>query len=100
MARRATASPPAQSDDSAGVAGKSVVLNGGTTGIGLATATLLATYGARVLLFARDRAEVDQAVEQAQGAGGEVYGAVADVTRQREVIRVFRQADKRLGGVD
>jgi NADP-dependent 3-hydroxy acid dehydrogenase YdfG len=87
-------------DDAAGIAGKAVVINGATTGIGLATAKLLAMYGARVLLFGRERDCVDEAVEQAQAAGGEVYGVVADVTRQREVIRVFTEADKRLGPVD
>jgi NADP-dependent 3-hydroxy acid dehydrogenase YdfG len=95
---RSTATAPAS--DSGGIAGKSVVLNGGTTGIGLATAKLLAMYGARVLLFGRERECVDEAVAQASAAGGEVYGAVADVTRQRDVIRVFKEADKRLGGVD
>lgn len=100
MARRSTKRASAPADDTGGLAGKSVVLNGGTTGIGLATATLLAMYGARILLFGRDRNEVAEAVEQAQSGGGEVFGAVADVTRQREVIRVFKEADKRLGAID
>jgi NADP-dependent 3-hydroxy acid dehydrogenase YdfG len=82
-------------DEPTGVAGKCVVINGGTTGIGLATVNLLASRGARVLLFGRDRDEVDDAVAQATAAGGEAYGVVADVTRQREVIRVFKEADKR-----
>src|SRR5215213_6720966 len=93
MARRNEAE---QSSNPGGVAGKSVVINGGTTGIGLATAKLLAARGARVLLFGRERQCVDAAVEQAQAVGGgEVYGVVADVTREREVIRVFKEADKR-----
>jgi NADP-dependent 3-hydroxy acid dehydrogenase YdfG len=82
-------------DAPSGVAGKCVVINGGTTGIGLATVNLLASRGARVLLFGRDRDEVNDAVAQATAAGGEAYGVVADVTRQREVIRVFKEADKR-----
>jgi NADP-dependent 3-hydroxy acid dehydrogenase YdfG len=98
MAKRAKRSEPAASADEGGLAGKSVIINGGTTGIGLATAKLLATYGARVLLFGRERECVDEAVEQASAAGGEVYGVAADVTRQREVIRVFKEADKRFGG--
>jgi NADP-dependent 3-hydroxy acid dehydrogenase YdfG len=73
------------------------VINGGTTGIGLATVNLLASRGARVLLFGRDRDEVNDAVAQATAAGGEAYGVAADVTRQREVIRVFKEADKRFG---
>ena len=59
--------PTAAQPDAAGIAGKSVVIN------------------------------VDEAVEQASAAGGEVYGVAADVTRQREVIRVFQEADKRFG---
>jgi len=98
MAKQAKRSEPAHSADAGGVAGKSVIINGGTTGIGLATAKLLATYGARVLLFGRERECVDEAVEHAGAAGGEVYGMAADVTRQREVIRVFQEADKRFAG--
>ena len=82
-------------DEPAGVAGKSVVINGGTTGIGLATAILLASRGARVMLFGRDREEVKGAVAEATCAGTEAFGMVADVTRQRDVIRVFKEADKR-----
>jgi NADP-dependent 3-hydroxy acid dehydrogenase YdfG len=98
MAKRRTHSAPATPDDAAGIAGKSVVINGGTTGIGLATAKLLAVYGARVVLFGRDGREVALAVEQCSAAGGEAYGVIADVTRQREVLRVFKEADKRFGG--
>jgi NADP-dependent 3-hydroxy acid dehydrogenase YdfG len=86
--------------DAPGVAGKSVVLNGGTTGIGLATAKLLATYGARVLIFGRERDCVDEAVEQSRVTGGEVFGVTGDVTRQGDVVRLFKEADKRFGGVD
>jgi NADP-dependent 3-hydroxy acid dehydrogenase YdfG len=93
--RKASARPL---DDASGVAGKSVVINGGTTGIGRATARLLASRGARVLLFGRDRDEVNEAVEQAQSVGGEAHGVVADVTREREVIRVFKEADRRFNG--
>ena len=99
MAKRSTNNHPEPSAAAPnGVAGKSVIINGGTTGIGLATAQLLASRGARVLLFGRDRDEVNDAVAQAQADGGEAYGVVADVTRQREVLRVFKEADKRFGG--
>ena len=98
MARRSRKRHPTEPrDQPAGVAGKSVVINGGTTGIGRASAVLLASRGARVLLFGRDRDEVNDAVAQATRAGGETYGLVADVTRQRDVIRVFKEADKRFG---
>jgi len=94
--RRSTkAKTPSASDEGRGVAGKSVVINGGTTGIGLATAILLASRGARVLLFGRDRKAVDEAVGHAAVAGGEAFGLVADVTRPRDVERVFKEADRR-----
>lgn len=88
----------AEADARPGVSGRSVVINGGTTGIGLATAKLLASRGARILLFARNRDDVGQAVEACQAAGGEAHGLVADVTRQREVIRVFKEADRLFDG--
>lgn len=97
-ARKAGSDRASRPDDTRGVAGRSVVINGGTTGIGLATAILLASRGARVLLFGRDRAQVNDAVAQASRRGGEAHGLVADVTRRLEVIRVFKEADRRFNG--
>jgi NAD(P)-dependent dehydrogenase (short-subunit alcohol dehydrogenase family) len=82
------------------MAGKAVIVTGGTTGIGLATAQLLAREGARVLIFGRHEAELARALEELQREEGEVFGTVADASRVEDVRRVFRDADERLGELD
>ncbi len=82
------------------VAGKAVVVTGGTTGIGRATARLLVARGARVLIFGRHERELNEALEDIRGTGGEVHGLTADQSRLEDVQRVFEEADRRLGGLD
>ena len=81
------------------VAGKAVLITGGTTGIGRATALLLAGRGARVLIFGRHQTELHDALADINSAG-EVCGLVADQARHGDVRRVFREVDERLGGLD
>lgn len=84
------------------VGSKAVIVTGGTTGIGRATARLLATQGARVFIFGRHDTELNEALGEIRGASGsqEVYGITADASRMEDVRRVFREADQRLGGLD
>lgn len=82
------------------LSGRAVIVTGGTTGIGRATARLLAARGARVLIFGRHEDELSEALGEMRREGGEVYGLTADVSREEDVGRVFREADERMGGVD
>lgn len=52
------------------LAGKVALVTGGTSGIGLAVATLFASQGARVIVTGRRRAELDAAVAAIPGATG------------------------------
>jgi NADP-dependent 3-hydroxy acid dehydrogenase YdfG len=94
MATASTGSP---------VAGKAIVINGATTGIGRATARLLVADGARVLIFGRDQTDLGDALRELSAAaagGGQAHGLVGDVAQHEDVQRVFRHADEKLGGVD
>jgi NADP-dependent 3-hydroxy acid dehydrogenase YdfG len=82
------------------IAGKAVVITGGTTGIGRTTALLLASQGAKVLIFGRHEKELSDALTDIQQSGGEVYGLTADTSKVEDVRRVFQEADRKLGGVD
>ena len=72
--------------------GGTVLVTGGTSGIGLATAAGLAGLGARVGIVGRDAARTKAAAERLRGEGGQVDVFVADVSAQREVRRLAEQA--------
>ena len=57
---------PFRSPLTSSLAGETVVISGGTSGIGLAAGTLLRSIGARVVLIGRDAPLIRQALE---GAG-------------------------------
>ncbi|NMN96823.1 SDR family oxidoreductase [Antrihabitans stalactiti] len=64
---------------------KHVVITGGSSGIGLATASLLAANGADLSLIARRPAVLDHAAAALRRSGGTVRTAAADVSRQEEI---------------
>lgn len=82
------------------IAGKSIVVTGGTTGIGKATAILLASHQARVLIFGREQAPLNDALAAIKSKGGEVIGLTADAAKREDIQRVFEIADQKFGGVD
>lgn len=71
--------------------GKTVLVTGGTGGIGLATAAGLAGLGARVGIVGRDQQRADAAAERLRRAAGEVDVFTADVASQRQVRRLAEQ---------
>ncbi|MBV9852551.1 MAG: SDR family oxidoreductase [Armatimonadetes bacterium] len=82
------------------LAGKSVVITGGTTGIGRSTAQRLLADGANVLIFGREEKALQEALQDLQSGGGQVHGLTADQSKPQDVDRVFQEADAKLGGVD
>lgn len=82
------------------IRGKSVLITGGTTGIGRATALLLASHGARILTFGRDDKQLQEALSDIKKAGGEVHGLTADASRIDGVQKVFQEFDRRFGSPD
>jgi NAD(P)-dependent dehydrogenase (short-subunit alcohol dehydrogenase family) len=82
--------------------GKVVVLTGGTSGIGQVAAVELARRGARIILIARDRARVAQALAAINGAGpGVAHRAVyADLASIGETRRVGAEIATAEPGVD
>ena len=68
--------------------GRTVLVTGGTGGIGLATAAGLAGLGARVGIVGRDAGRAEAAAGKLRGAGAEIDVFVADLSSQREVRRL------------
>ncbi|GAB2836669.1 SDR family oxidoreductase [Actinocorallia aurea] len=72
-----------------GLAGSTVVVLGGSSGIGLAAGRLLHGVGARVVLVGRDKDRVNTAVATLADGGAEVLGATADAADEDAVRAVF-----------
>lgn len=77
-----------------------IVVTGASSGIGLATAREAAAAGAKVVLSARSREALAQAVDEIKQASGEAAFVVADVTEQEELEAVAATAIDRFGGFD
>jgi NADP-dependent 3-hydroxy acid dehydrogenase YdfG len=80
------------------IAGKRILLTGGTTGIGRAILLSLAQQRAKILTFGRNEEPLAQALELA-GLSDD-SGLMADASRREDVDRVFAALDARLNGID
>ncbi len=78
--------------------GRTALVTGGTSGIGLATAARLAREGASVFVVGRDRHRLDGALAELRAAvpGATVMGRAADVTDAAAMAAVVNEA-ARLG---
>lgn len=77
--------------------GKSVIVTGASSGIGAATAKVLAAAGAQVMLAARRE---DRLKELAKEIGGDVKWRVTDVTSHADMLALGEDAIKAFGKVD
>jgi len=65
--------------------GKVGIVTGASSGIGRATAVLLGSYGATVVLAARRQAEIDECASEVSEAGGRALAVPTDVTQPKQV---------------
>jgi 3-oxoacyl-[acyl-carrier protein] reductase len=85
------------------LAGKVIVITGGTKGIGRAIAAAVLEAGANVGICGRQGSEVDRAVadlRQRAPAGARVMGTICDVSSPDQVRSLFEVVDKELDGID
>lgn len=74
------------------LAGRTVLITGATSGIGLATALGLARMGAHLAITGRDRVRTEDAAREIRAAGdGQVDLFIADLSSQLEVRRLAEQ---------
>jgi len=83
------------------VKGRSVIVTGGSKGIGKGIARVFVREGANVLIAARDEGMLSTAAEElVAGAAGKVETTVADVSRVEDCRRLAETAVERFGGID
>ena len=84
--------------------GKNVYIVGGSSGIGLATAELLAEEGSNIIIFARGMQRLEEALERIvarkKREGQRVARKQLDITMHEEVARVMAEAVQEFGPPD
>ena len=80
--------------------GKSVVITGGSRGLGLIMARLLADEGALVTILARDQEELDRAAQDIAPGGSDLLAFRCDVTDRQQVENTLRRVIEHRGRID
>ncbi|MDQ6480039.1 SDR family oxidoreductase [Dyadobacter sp. LHD-138] len=80
--------------------GKVVLITGGSRGLGLAMARLLAAKGAKLVICARNAEQLENARMELLEQGAEVLSIEADVSNQNEVNRMVQMTINRFGQLD
>jgi NAD(P)-dependent dehydrogenase (short-subunit alcohol dehydrogenase family) len=78
----------------------SVLITGGSRGLGRALGNALASEGARVVLVARGAEELNETVAEILRAGGEAYGITADIGDKNTIYAIAGEAAAMIGPID
>lgn len=80
--------------------GRSVIITGGSRGLGLELARQLARQRARLTLIARDLMELKRAEHELTALGAEVMILSCDIRQQKEVVEAVARTVTSMGRVD
>ncbi len=83
-----------------GLTGRTAFITGSGRGIGRAIAEGYAAAGARVVVTARTRAEIDEVAAKIKADGGQAFSYVCDVTDRANVESVAAAVERDVGPVD
>jgi NAD(P)-dependent dehydrogenase (short-subunit alcohol dehydrogenase family) len=79
---------------------KVALITGGSSGIGLATAQLLAQHGVKVGVLGRDEEETQKAVNGIVKDGGQAMPLIADISKPEEVQQAVEALVEKWGHLD
>jgi NADP-dependent 3-hydroxy acid dehydrogenase YdfG len=79
---------------------KVIVITGASSGLGEATARLLAARGAKVVLGARRLDRLEKLASEITASGGEALAVQTDIASRNDVENLIQSAVKRFGRVD
>lgn len=79
--------------------GKTVVITGGSRGLGLAMAQECARNGARVAICARDHRELQIAAEHIRRLGADVLAVTCDITDRDDVLKMVNEVRAQFGEI-
>lgn len=79
------------------LAGRTALVTGGATGIGLAIARELGGLGARIVIAARDAERLEAAAAALRERGIEVHAHPVNIRREDEVETLFHAVDQHVG---
>lgn len=80
--------------------GKSVLITGGSRGLGRALALRLSAEGAKIALVARSKEELGKVVGEIRKQGGTAFRIIADVGEKESIYPIVGQAAALAGPVD
>ncbi|TBX45682.1 SDR family oxidoreductase [Lactiplantibacillus paraplantarum] len=82
------------------VENKVIVITGASSGIGEASAKLLASHGAKVVLGARRESQLQEIVNDIKANGGQAVFRVTDVTNPADLTALVDLAKTEFGAID
>ena len=94
------ASPLSSSSVVQDLAGRVAVVTGASSGMGRASALLLASRGAKVALLARRQAQLDDVADEIRRQGGQALAIVTDVTNPASVDAAAAAVLREFGNAD
>lgn len=80
--------------------GQTVLITGGSRGLGLAVAEEFAQAGCKIAICARDEQDLLRARQHLEQLGAEVCAVVCDVSRNEEVEHLISTVQQQLGPID
>lgn len=79
---------------------RTVIVTGGSKGIGKGIAQVFAEQGAKVMIAARGETDAVEAVEEIKGKGGRADYTLCDVSDPEQVSALFDKTAEVFGGID